>query len=303
MEKIDIGKWGEDIIPQYITDGNTRYELLYFDSEFKEYQEIELDYNTTIFSVVYDYENISINNNNAKTGLFFVPFIEISEKQDLIKYITKMIKLLGKEISNLENTINPFVRVKIYRHISEDGKRYFAISGTNMNKRDKIIHDLNIQTDLVSTIKTKEHDSWFAAFAELGDINESPTVTIEKDDLLDFESHTQYCSAEKQPLILLPNNADFFAKYTKENYGKLLLDKFGKTYFSYELNTFKICNYDDYKPLLAKAIKCFKEITGNCYVKAIAKIKHEKDYSFSLSIMVVENNQFFIPEDEEGYLF
>ena len=94
--------WDSDnLLPNYITQGNIRYERNFIDVNDMEdgYKRVPIYFDTTDYAVVYELNNIAIRQNtDCSFGCFFVPFISCETKEELTQKIARLVVRLGNVI-------------------------------------------------------------------------------------------------------------------------------------------------------------------------------------------------------------
>lgn len=301
MNREELKGWGKDLVPQFFTDGNVRYQLIYNDVEDigDGYKKLALSFDVSTFAVSVGVDNISVHvNKECNTGCYFVPFISVNSKKELAHCISKLVSRLGESVCQIENTHEPVLKINVFRYIDRDGKKSFAISGTNLRPKDEKIHKLNIKTMLRTTIKVDPINSWFAIISEM-QTKETPTISIKKESILDFEKNRVIVNdKQKHVITLLPKDSVFFAKHHINNSLKTFFDqKTQKEGCVYNLCSVRMSSHEELNLTIKELLKSFRELTGNCFVDVIALYQERFAEIMDVSIAVIQGSIPLLEEE------
>lgn len=298
-------------VPDYFTQGNVKYERRFIDVETMNdgVQQIPLSFDTTYFGILYEKNNIVVHcNDECSAGSFFVPFLPCQTKEELILRISKFASALGEGMK----VPFPYIRVFVYRYVNPNGDRFFAIGGTNLMPKHKIIHELNIKTTLNNPIAPSSKESWDSLIAELeNDPKEIFCCQVEKDELLGFESRNVFIPKEsKDALIMLPKRGDFIAQHVslseeyspkkaaKTPYGLPIND--GK---KFKLNKIRFASEEELNQCLQWIIESFRKLTGASCVFAQVFYYTNDGGAIDASIICSRPVKTVNEEDEEETAF
>lgn len=301
-----LNGWGKNCLPHYLIEGNVRYELAFNDVDNIEdgYQKLPLGFDISCFAIALDKDNIATHiNKECNTGCFFVPFIEISSKEELARCVSRLAARLGEQVSQIEKTSNPTLKIIISKYVDEKGNRSFAIGGTNLKPKSELIHKLNIQTMLYEPIKTSDEESWFAVIADMEDPHEVQTLKINRQSILDFEKRKVSIDDKRKHVIgLLPKDSTFFAKH--------LVGGSSNTFFNpkkqlegcvYGLSVTRVSSENEVNTILRRLIESFRDLTGSCFIEAIVLSQEYSGEICDISIAVCQGNiPYLNDEDEEA---
>lgn len=300
--------------PDYFTQGNIKYERRFIDVQTMNdgFQQIPLSFDTTYFGILYEKNNIAVHGNEeCSAGSFFVPFLPCKTKEELILRVSKFVSVLGEGMK----VPFPHVRVFVYRYISPDGDRFFAIGGTNLMPKHKVIHELSIKTMLNNPVPPSSKESWESLITELeNDPKEVSCCQVERDELLGFESRTVFVPKEsKDVLIMLPKQGGFIAQHTSisEEYSSTrkivntsriygIPQNEGKIF---KLNTVRLASEDDLNQCLRWMIESFRTLTGASSVLAQVFYYTNDGGAIDASIICSRPVRVVSDEDEEESAF
>lgn len=265
------------IQPQMFSVGDYQYERNFIDVNNMEdgYVRIPLDFDITVYAMFYQRNNIAVHfNQDSTTGCFFVPFIEYNNKGDLSLDISKFVQKVGLAMCEKYGIDHPRIKVYVYRFVDPNGRKFFAIGGTNLNPKSEKIHSLNIKTLLTEPIKPSPTNAWSAVSQEMSNHKESPiTCKISKDEVMDFERKRVIVKSRKNTkrhlLIMLPKNYQFFAEHVSEDSNGTMFDHSENRHYGiYGLYQDRFASMDDVHMVAKKMIESFRELTGNFFVDA-----------------------------------
>jgi hypothetical protein len=304
METEALNGWGKNCLPQYITEGNVRYELVFNDIDNIDdgYRKLPLGFDVSCFAVALHKDNISTHiNKDCNTGCFFVPYINILCREDLACCVSKLAARLGEQVSKIEKTTSPSLRVVVSKYVDEKGNRSFAIGGTNFKPKSEIIHNLNIQTMLCEPIIVPSEESWFAVLADMQDVHEAKTLTVKRESILDFEKRKiTIDNKNKHALTLLPKESTFFAKH--------LVGGSSNNFFNpkkqlegcvYGLSTIRVSSEEETNIILRRLVESFRSLTGSCFIEALVLSQEHSGGIADISVAVVEGDNPYLNENDD----
>jgi hypothetical protein len=295
--------YSNNLLPSFITQGNVRYERNFIDVNDMEdgYIKIPIYFDTTDFAILYDLNNINIQQNlDCIFGCFFVPFIPCATKEELTQKIARLVVRLGNAIVERRKIAKPVLKVFVYRYIDPNGKRFFAIAGSNLNPKSEKIHNLNIKTLLSDTIPPDPILSWGAVVDELSDLNQTPTCIINKEDVLDFESRKAIIRVScDHALAFLPKSSSFFAQHLSgKGVSSFFNKEIGETCKIFGLKKDRVSSSEEFNILIKKMIESFRELTGMQYVETTAIYTETEGGSLDISIASFEGQPILFKKND-----
>lgn len=305
MESETLNGWGKSCLPHYITEGNVRFELAFNDVDSIEdgYRKLPLGFDVSCFGIALHKDNISTHvNKDCNTGCFFVPYIEIQSKEELACCVSRLAARLGAEVSKVEKTDSPTLKIIVSKYIDEKGNRNFAIGGTNLKPKNELIHKLNVQTMLSEPIKTQDDESWFAVIADMEDPYEVQTLKIRKESILDFEKRKLTVdNKNKHVLGLLPRDSTFFGKHLVGGSSQSFYNPKKQTEGCvYGLSVMRASSEDEVNIILRKLIESFRSLTGCCFAEAIVLSREYSGEICDISMAVCQADIPYLIDDEEA---
>jgi hypothetical protein len=268
---------GSLVETKMLSIGDYQYERNFIDVNNMEdgYIRIPLSFDITMYAMFYQRNNIAVYfNEENTTGCFFVPFIEYHDKGNLSLDISKFVQRVGFEMHTKFGISNPYIKVYVYRFVDPNGKRFFAIGGTNLSPKSEKIHNLNVKTLLTDTIKPSPTSSWSAVVQEMGDAkNLSVTCKISKDEVMDFERKRVVVKSRRNTkrhlLVMLPKTSQFFAEHISEDSNGTQFDHAANRHYGiYGLYQDRFPSMTEVNVITKKMIESFREITGSSFVEA-----------------------------------
>lgn len=300
-----LNGWGKNCLPQYITEGNVRYELAFNDVDNIEdgYRKLPLGFDVSCFGIALHKDNISTHiNKDCNTGCFFVPYIEIKTKEELARCVSRLAARLGDEVSKIEKTDSPTLKIIVSKYVDEKGNRNFAIGGTNLKPKNELIHKLNVQTMLCEPIKVQDDESWFAVIADMEDPYETQTLRVHRESILDFEKRKLTIDNKtKHVLSLLPKDSTFFGKHlvggSSQNFYNPKKQVEGCIY---GLSVMRASSENEVNTILRQLVESFRNLTGCCFVEAVVLSQEHSGEICDISMAVYQADIPYLREDEEA---
>lgn len=294
-----LTKWtDEEFAPVYLTQGNIFYERVFIDVETMDggFAKIPITPDFSYFFIMYTQKKCSVHENTeCQTGFFFAPFIECNSKESLISLIGAFVYSSGSYLQSKLKTPNPCVRVIVYRYKSPDGKRFFAIGGTNLYKKDKTIQDLRVKTSINKPFPPSSNESWETVLLEMGAFeNKVHSCEIIKEEILPFESRNISVPKECNDVLILLPEGNFFAQHfigqTKKKYekqspyvAKKMPGATKKDGSTFKLKTVQFSSMSELNFSIKLMIETFRSLTGASKVKATV-LYNEQDGTILASV-------------------
>ena len=308
-----LTKWtDEEFAPVYLTQGNIFYERVFIDVDTMSdgFAKIPITSDVSYFFIMYKQKKCSVHENaECQTGCFFAPFVECNSKEELVNLIGAFVYSSGSYLQSKQKTSFPCIKVIVYRYKAPDGKRFFAIGGTNLHKKNKAIQDLRVKTPINEPLPPNSIELWEAVLLEMGVFeNKVHSCEVVKEEILPFESKNISIPKECNDVLILLPKGDFFAqhfigqtnkKYEKQSdyVAKIMPGATKKSGSTFKLKTVQFSSMSELNLSIKLMIETFRSLTGASRVKATV-LYSEQDGILSGSIACTKP-ETLIKEDEE----
>jgi len=285
----------------YFAEENVKYERRFIDvdSMGDGFQVVAINFDTTHYASLMEDKKVAIHEHkDCSVGSFWVPFAECGTKEELIYRISKFVVTFGNH-----STLNPrHIRVYVFRHIDPQGKRFFAIGGTNLFLKDAKIHKLRLRTMQRMTVAHRPDDAWDILSREIGNFQEDTNcVVIDKQELLPFEERVVPVSiTSKDVLILCHESEDFAAHhYDGPSSNQYVNTKENDKGSVFKLRTIRFSSIQEVNQRIRWLSEAFRTLTGCLAVKIVAQITELPGNAIDASVVAYQHRFDLLETSDE----